>query len=107
MMTTLTEIVGDRIALPLLVTTAITILFKALCVMRDAKSEPWDVVMFASSIGGIVAALWMIGESALNVGHPPGHWRIYVVIVSLGFASFLFDKCRGMWPRRLKPPGEK
>jgi hypothetical protein len=68
------------------------------------RREPWDTAAFAMQIGAVFAAIWMIVESLLNVGNPPGHWRIYIVFLSLGLLHHALAKCRDMWLGTRAPP---
>lgn len=39
---------------------------------------------YGLNVGGAVVATWFLVEAIFNVGRPPAHWRIYVLVLSLG-----------------------
>lgn len=66
---------------------------------RGSKQLLWDVAGFARKVGGIVGASWMVAEAAFNVNSLPGHWRVYVGVLSLMLIYYLLVP--------LKPPENK
>lgn len=83
----------------------ITICFMIRCLMWHREShKPWDTGAFGLNLGGAVAATWFLVEALLDVGDPPGHWRIYVIVLSLALLHHSAQKCIEMWITTRKPP---
>lgn len=82
-----------------------TLWFMIRCLMWHRENKkPWDTGAFGLNLGGAVAAVWFLAEAILDVGTPPGHWRIYVLVLSLALLHHSAQKCLEMWITTRRPP---
>lgn len=83
----------------------VTLWFMIRCLMWHRESrKPWDTGAFGLNFGGAVAAAWFLAEAMLDVGDPPAHWRIYVVVLSFALLHHSVLKCMEMWITTRKTP---
>ncbi len=91
-----------------LMITPPTLLFMTRCLRwHGGRKTPWDTGAFGLNVGGAVAASWMIVEAILDVGAPPGHWRVYVVILSVALLHHSLEKSFALWRESRRPPDAK
>lgn len=85
-----------------------TFWFMGRCIMWHRKRrKPWDTGAFGLSVAGAVAAVWFMLEAMFNVGTPPPHWRIYVVVLSFALLHHSIVKAIDLWASTAKPPAAR